>query len=222
MKEEEWGDYLSEQKQLDAAINHYIEAGQYIKGIKAAISAKQWTKAISLVDTQDPEIAKPFYRQVAKHYDDLGRYDEAERFYVKGGTPSLAVRMHVNNLAFDKAKRVARNSMDVNEQNELYLKMGREFEAQNKLKEAEKLYLTVDEEDLAITMYKKHHQFDDMVRLVAVHRKEHLTTTHLYLAEQLKQEQNYKSAEHHYVQAGPEHWNTGETATFFLSKYLIS
>lgn len=25
--EEQWGDYLSSQKQLDAAINHYIEAG---------------------------------------------------------------------------------------------------------------------------------------------------------------------------------------------------
>ena len=25
--EEEWGDYLVSQKQLDAAINHYIEAG---------------------------------------------------------------------------------------------------------------------------------------------------------------------------------------------------
>ena len=25
--EEEWGDYLVGQKQLDAAINHYIEAG---------------------------------------------------------------------------------------------------------------------------------------------------------------------------------------------------
>jgi len=25
--EEEWGDHLASQKQLDAAINHYIEAG---------------------------------------------------------------------------------------------------------------------------------------------------------------------------------------------------
>ena len=25
--EEEWGDYLVQQKQLDAAINHFIEAG---------------------------------------------------------------------------------------------------------------------------------------------------------------------------------------------------
>lgn len=25
--EEEWGDYLVQQRQMDAAINHYIEAG---------------------------------------------------------------------------------------------------------------------------------------------------------------------------------------------------
>jgi len=33
--EEEWGDWLAAQKQLDAACNHYIEAGVYLKAINA-------------------------------------------------------------------------------------------------------------------------------------------------------------------------------------------
>ena len=37
--EHEWGNWLVEHKQLDAAINHFIEAGQYVKAIEAAIQA---------------------------------------------------------------------------------------------------------------------------------------------------------------------------------------
>lgn len=35
--EEEWGDWLVQQGQADAAINHYIEAGQSAKAIEAAL-----------------------------------------------------------------------------------------------------------------------------------------------------------------------------------------
>lgn len=34
--EEAWGDYLVQQKQMDAAINHYIEAG-WVLGQRASI-----------------------------------------------------------------------------------------------------------------------------------------------------------------------------------------
>jgi len=40
--EEAWGDYLVGQKQLDAAINHYIEAGCNVKAIEDAIHVRQW------------------------------------------------------------------------------------------------------------------------------------------------------------------------------------
>jgi intraflagellar transport protein 172 len=40
--EEAWGDFLVSQKQLDASINHYIEAGCNVKAIEASIQARQW------------------------------------------------------------------------------------------------------------------------------------------------------------------------------------
>jgi hypothetical protein len=43
--EEEWGDWLASQKQMDAAINHFIEAGVTLKAIEAAIAARQFAKA---------------------------------------------------------------------------------------------------------------------------------------------------------------------------------
>ena len=42
--EEQWGDYLVSIKQVEAAINHYIEAGQSIKAMEAAINSKQVIK----------------------------------------------------------------------------------------------------------------------------------------------------------------------------------
>ena len=47
--EEEWGNHLAENKQLDAAINHYIEAGRTIKALDAAIMAKQFKKAVQII-----------------------------------------------------------------------------------------------------------------------------------------------------------------------------
>ena len=47
--EEEWGNHLAENKQLDAAINHYIEAGRTIKALDTAITAKQWKKAVQII-----------------------------------------------------------------------------------------------------------------------------------------------------------------------------
>lgn len=43
--EEEWGDWLASQRQMDAAINHFIEAGVAVKAIEAALAARQFPKA---------------------------------------------------------------------------------------------------------------------------------------------------------------------------------
>ena len=43
--EEEWGDWLAGQRQMDAAVNHFIEAGAAVKAIEAALAARQFPKA---------------------------------------------------------------------------------------------------------------------------------------------------------------------------------
>ena len=47
--EENWGDHLVVHKQLDAAINHYIEAGKTVKALDAAVGARQWKKAVQII-----------------------------------------------------------------------------------------------------------------------------------------------------------------------------
>lgn len=63
------------------------------------------------------------------------------------------------------------------------------------------MYVSVNEPDLAITMYKKLRQYDHMVRLVKVYHPDLLVDTHLHLAKELEGEANYQQAEQHYLSA---------------------
>lgn len=56
------------------------------------------------------------------------------------------------------------------------------FEAEGHYKEAEKMYLSASEPDLAINMYKKAKMFDHMIRLVMKFRADLLMDTHHHLA----------------------------------------
>ena len=47
--ERSWADWLVAQKQVDAAISHYIEAGAPIDAINAAFTARQYHRAVQLV-----------------------------------------------------------------------------------------------------------------------------------------------------------------------------
>ena len=37
-------------KQLDAAISHYVEAGKTLKALEAAVGARQWKKAVHIIE----------------------------------------------------------------------------------------------------------------------------------------------------------------------------
>eukprot|EP00951_Prasinocladus_malaysianus_P046312 scaffold636442_cov46-Prasinocladus_malaysianus.AAC.1 len=163
--EEEWGDWLMVSKQVDAAINHFIEAGRNIKAIEAAIECRQWAKAAGIIDNQDRDTALPFYKRVAKHYDEARQWEEAERYYVKAGLATDAVDMYTRAGKWEAAHKVAMGYLTDSEVHILYTKRARELEAGHKFKEAEKMYLTVKEHDQAINMYKKNRMYDQMIRL---------------------------------------------------------
>ena len=202
--EKAWADYLVSQQQVDAAINHYIEAGAYTAAINAALNAKQYQRAVQLVDDslRDPEVANPFYKRIARHYREAGQLSQADQFYVRAGEGKTSVEMFIEAGDWETAHKRALSCMSKKEVNDLYIGRAQQMEADNKLQQAEKLYLTVGEPDLAINMYKKARQYDQMIRLVKKHRQDLLKDTHLHLAHQLEMEGNLKEAEQHYTDAG--------------------
>jgi intraflagellar transport protein 172 len=199
--QEQWGDYLVSQKQIDMAINHYIEAKVYQKAIEAALNARQYSRALQLVDVVDSTISRQYYKQLATYYEDARQWELAERCYVSADQPQLAVEMHTKQGHWEVAHKLAMSYMSEGEVGLLYITQAQRLESQGKFREAEKLYLTVSEKDLAINMYKKHRLFDDMIRLVQDLRPDLLKETHQFLAQTLEIEGSLKDAERHYIEA---------------------
>jgi intraflagellar transport protein 172 len=63
---------------------------------------------------------------------------------------------------WDKAHKLARQYLESNEVSEMFISQAKTLEEQGRLREAEKLYIYVSEPDMAISMYKKHHQYDQV------------------------------------------------------------
>ncbi|XP_064196298.1 intraflagellar transport protein 172 homolog [Anguilla rostrata] len=198
--EEAWGDYLVQQKQMDAAINHYIEAGCSSKAIEAAIGARQWKKAVHILELQEDRAGGKYYLRIAQHYASVQEYEVAERLFVKGDHIKDAIDMYTGAGRWEQAHKLAAKCMSQEDVSALYVSKAQELEKEGKLKEAERLFATVDEADLAITMYKKNKMYDDMIRLVAKHHKDLLTETHLHLAKELEGETRFQEAEYHYME----------------------
>ncbi|EDM02915.1 selective LIM binding factor, rat homolog, isoform CRA_a [Rattus norvegicus] len=199
--EEAWGDHLVQQKQLDAAINHYIEARCSIKAIEAALGARQWKKAIYILDLQDRNTASKYYPRVAQHYASLQEYEIAEELYTKGDRTKDAIDMYTQAGRWEQAHKLAMKCMRPEDVSVLYITQAQEMEKQGKYREAERLYVTVEEPDLAITMFKKHKLYDDMIRLVGKHHPDLLSDTHLHLGKELETEGRLQEAEYHYLEA---------------------
>lgn len=47
--EKEWGHHLMSGGHYDAAINHFIEAGETSLALKSAVLAHQWKKALQII-----------------------------------------------------------------------------------------------------------------------------------------------------------------------------
>ena len=64
----------------------------------------------------------------------------------------------------------------------MYIQQAKVLEEESKYKDAERLYVTVNEPDLAIAMYKNKKMWNDMIRLVKIHHKELAKDSHLHIA----------------------------------------
>ncbi|CAH8646361.1 unnamed protein product [Schistosoma rodhaini] len=203
--EEEWGDYLVTKQQMDNAINHFIEAGAYIKATDAAINSCQWTKASHILNSienkKSTEQLSPYFLKLAQHYIVCREYNAAENAFLKANQSKLAINMYITIGMWEKAHQLASSIMDHTELTNMYLSHAEEFEKIGNYKEAERLYLTIKETDRAITMYKNTHQYREMLRLVKQFNADLLDQTYLHLAEQFQSEGNLKQAEQYYLEA---------------------
>ncbi|XP_044261133.1 intraflagellar transport protein 172 homolog [Tribolium madens] len=198
--EEEWGDSLVESKQLDAAISHFIEAGRTLKALDTAVAAKQWKKAVHIIRViDDQESVKKYYDTIGGYFAKIRDFATAEKLYISSGMYKEAVDMYNEAGQWEKAHNLASQYLEPEEVAEMYIKKAAQLEENGKFRDAERLYVSVNSPDLAIAMYKKVEQYDNMVRLVEKYHPDLLQTTHLHLGQQLESQGKYRAAEIHYL-----------------------
>ena len=88
----------------------------------------------------------------------------AESFYLKGGLSKEAVEMYIKADQWEPAYRIAAECMESEEVHRVYMAKAEELEKEGRLREAERLYVLVNEHDLAISMYNKNKQVRERER----------------------------------------------------------
>ncbi len=101
---------------------------------------------------------------------------------MKAGEYIEAFEMYVLANKWDLAYKIISRYLPESEYTMLYVKEAQKFEREGRYNDAERMYLTANEPDLAINMYKNAEQYDHMVRLVAKYRRDLLRDTHIHLA----------------------------------------
>lgn len=201
--EEEWGDHLTSIKQLEAAINHYIEAGKSVKALDAAINAKLWKKAVEIMEIiDDTQSLSKYLKPMAQHFYSVGQYELAEHLLVEGGMSREAVDMYNRLGEWDKAYKLASQFLDASEVRRMYLSQAKLLEEKGDYKDAEKLYTSAQEYEMAIAMYENLKQYDKMTKMIKKYYPEKLLETYLHIAKKLEADEKYVQAEEYYVTAG--------------------
>lgn len=86
--------------------------------------------------------------------------------YTSCGMYKETVKMYSDAGEWDKAQRLASKYLDPNEVADMFVKHAETLENEGKYRDAEKLYLSIDAADLAIAMYKRAEQYDNMVSMI--------------------------------------------------------
>lgn len=210
--EKDWGHHLVGAGHYDAAINHFIEAGETGHALNAAINARQWRKALQIVqviENDDPEIRKQC-RKLGEHFASVGDGNLAENLFLRAGDPRRAVEVHVASGNWSRAHEVAVEFMDAEEAREILSDHATKLMESGDYRHAEALLVATEQYDAAIAMYRKAGRRSDMIRLVGEYRSDLLKTTHAHLARELDAAGKPREAEEHFL--GADDWRGAVSA----------
>lgn len=199
---EKWGDYLMAENQKENAIYHFIEAGSIIKAVEAAISARQWSKAIQMLASLSDSEGKYYCVKIAEQLEESKQYELAEKYYIKAGKIEEALKMYLKNDKVKESIRVAKDNLKEEGMKDMLAKHAKNLESEGSFEVAEKLYIEIKKPELAIKMYKAQGNWDRMLRLFAHYRPENLKEAHLLIARKLEEEGNLERAKQHYIETG--------------------
>ncbi|XP_052833703.1 intraflagellar transport protein 172 homolog [Octopus bimaculoides] len=171
------------------------------KAIESAISSNQWKKAVQILELQDSSTVTKYYKKIADHYAQVKEYKIAERLYLAADCMKEAVDMYNEVGMWQQAHKLASKFMNADAVTALYVTQADKLRDQGKVKEAERLFLTVEEPERAIAMYKQLKMYPDVLRLVKLYHRDMLEETYCRLAKEVESDGNLRQAEEYLLSA---------------------
>lgn len=150
----------------------------------------------------EPEEIKQYATELSEHLAQIGNISGAEEILIRAEMHKEAVDLLNRHGQWEKAYAIAEKYLGKDIVRDMFIDMATKLEEEKKLRDAEKVLLTINEPDLAISMYKNLEQYDSMIRLVEKYHPDLVESTHLHLAKQLESKGKYKAAEAHFTAAG--------------------
>ena len=77
---------MMEQMQYVEAVTHFIESGENMQAVQAAIHGRQWSRALEILESQDDD-TNP---DVTKHYQQLGEFKNRLNLHMFDNTLSFS------------------------------------------------------------------------------------------------------------------------------------
>lgn len=197
--EGKYGEYLlTELNDPASAISHLIEAGKTERALEAAIKAGQFDRA-SQISMVLEKVPAHHARQIADYYASREDIDSAIELFMNSGLSREAINLLNSKGNYNRSFKLAKKIMSEDEVVELFGNLATSCRNEGKVKEAEKIFLTVRDTDSAISMYKELEDYDNMIRLVQQYHPDLLKDTHLHLGSLFEKKGKFKEAESHYL-----------------------
>eukprot|EP00398_MALV-I-01_sp_L67-1_P000507 gene507-687_t len=225
--EEKWGDWLVEDRQLEAAVNHYLEARCVEKVIDTALKARLWNHAQQLLEEMSTgynniSIAG-YWARLAQHYAEARQYDQAERCFLKSSTSEndgvkKAVEMYLGVHHFEQAVNLCQRYLNENDIKTILFKSAESWE-NTKPKLAEDLYYKSGNHRSAMLMWRRREDHNNEIRALQkckemadrlkssgnisaaqeMYEDRELETRCKFLGDEYQKQRKFPEAEHYYL-----------------------
>jgi len=200
--EEVFGDYLSSEHKVNDSLKHYIEAHAMEKAAEVSLLSGQWEKAISFIEELEFNEEKQLYEKIVNFYISSNQFQNAEKYLLKSQKYEDAVIMYIKSRNLDKALNIASLHLRKERMVSIFCEEASILEEEGNTKDAEFLYLSINQSNRAIEMYRKSRDFDKVLALVSKHDVKNLIDSKKNIGEQLQSEGNLKDAEFFFTSAG--------------------
>lgn len=150
----------------------------------------------------EPDEVKQHALELSEHLSQMGNISAAEEILIRAEMYKEAVDLLNRHAQWEKAYDIAKKYLGKNIVRDMFIDIATKLEEEKKLRDAEKVFLTINEPDLAIAMYKRLEQYESVIRLVEQYHNDLVGSTHLHLAKELESRGKYKTAEIHYIAGG--------------------